>query len=60
MHILDKADRDFNPREKRDMRNVRYPLPRFRKLYADFSAPHSISIYLSTSTASGLCPRRNL
>ena len=60
MHILDKADRDFYPSERRDIRNVRCPFPELRKPYADVLSPRSISIYLSTSTASGLCPRRNL
>ena len=42
MHILDKADRDFGPLERRDIRNVRRPFPDLEKSYADLSTACSI------------------
>ncbi len=59
MHILDKANRDFDPRDRRDIRNVRYwflrasEAPRWRLGYT------SISIYLSMSMASAFSLRRS-
>ena len=41
MYILDKADRDFDPFERRDIRNVRCPFPEVREPHADVSAPCS-------------------
>lgn len=59
IHILDKADRDLDPCEKRDIRNVRCPFPETRKPHADVSAAYSTSINSPTSTASVCFPRKN-
>lgn len=37
MHIFDKVDRDFDPHERRDIRNVRCLSPTSRKPYTDVS-----------------------
>ncbi len=42
MHILDKADRDFDPLERRDIRNVRRPFPELVKSHVDVSTACSI------------------
>ena len=59
IYIPDKADRDFDPFERRDIRNVRRSCPELGKFHADVSTACSISMFLSMSMVSKLCLRRN-
>ena len=59
MHILGKADRDFNPYKKRDVHNVRRWFLTIGRFSTDIWVIYSISTYSSTSIVSVLCPSRS-
>ena len=61
MHILDKADWDFNQSERRDIHNVScVDYLDSGKFSTDVLAMHSISTHSLTSIISALCPKRSL
>lgn len=52
MYLLDKADRDFDQQERRDLRNIGCRSLYIGKSYADVPAVCSVSTCLSSSIAS--------
>ena len=61
MHILNKADQDFNQSERRDIYNVScVDYLDSEKFFTDVLTMHSISTHSLMSIISTLCPKRSL